>query len=83
MSFLIYVLASYDAWPDYEILAVTSGSKWYYVFFVAFIFLNCFYFVTIPTTVIFASFKSSRSKLVLIDEIKQQNSLLLCFVTLG
>jgi hypothetical protein len=82
MSFLIYVLASYDAWPDYELLAVNT-SAWYYVFFVAFIFLNCFYFVTIPTTVIFASFKNSRSKMVLIDEIKQQNSLLLCFVTLG
>ncbi len=49
----------------------------------AFIILNCFYFVTIPTTVIFASFKSTRSKIVLIDQIKQQNSLLLSFVTLG
>lgn len=66
MSFLIYVLASYDAWPDYELVAV-AASNWYYVFFVAFIFLNCFYFVTIPTTVIFASFKNSRSKIVLID----------------
>ena len=56
---------------------------WYYPFFIAFIFLNCFYFVTIPTTVIFASFKSFRSKIVLIDEIKQRNSLLLCFVCLG
>lgn len=82
MSFLIYVLASYDAWPDYEIVAV-NASPWYYPFFVAFIFLNCFYFVTIPTTVIFASFKSFRSKIVLIDEIKQHNSLLLCFVCLG
>lgn len=82
MSFLIYVLASYDAWPDYELKAV-DASKWYYPFFVAFIFLNCFYFVTIPTTVIFASFKSFRSKIVLLDDIKQRNSLLLCFVSLG
>lgn len=82
MSFIIYVLASYDAWPDYEEKAV-DASLWYYPFFIAFIFLNCFYFVTIPTTVIFASFKSFRSKIVLIDEIKQRNSLLLCFVCLG
>jgi len=78
----MYVLASYDAWPDYEELAITA-SVWYYPLFVAFIFLNCFYFVTIPTTVIFASFKKFRSKIVLIDEIKQRNSLLLCFVCLG
>lgn len=82
MSFLMYVLASYDAWPDYEEKAV-DASLWYYPFFVAFIILNAFYFVTIPTTVIFASFKSFRSKIVLIDDIKQRNSLLLCFVCLG
>lgn len=71
MSFLIYVLASYDAWPDYELKAV-DASKWNYILFVAFIFLNSFYFVTIPTTVIFNSFKNYRSKTVLADEIKQK-----------
>ena len=71
MSFLIYVLASYDAWPDYELKAV-DASQWNYVLFVSFIFLNSFYFVTIPTTVIFNSFKSYRSKIVLADQIKQK-----------
>ena len=71
MSFLIYVLASYDAWPDYELKAV-DANKWNYILFVSFIFLNCFYFVTIPTTVIFNSFKNTRSKMVLADQIKQK-----------
>lgn len=81
-SFLLYILASFDSWPDYWTIAVDS-SRWYYIFFVAFIFLNFFYFVTIPTTVMFSSFKRTRSILMVIDEIQQQNSLLLCFICLG
>ena len=81
-SFIFYILASFDSWPDYWELVVDQ-SKWYYIYFVAFIFLNYFYFVTIPTTVMFNSFKKTRSALMVIDEIQQQNSLLLCFICLG
>ena len=81
-SFLFYILASFDSWPDYQIVVI-DNSKWYYIFLVAFIFLNYFYFVTIPTTVMFNSFKKTRSALMIIDQIHQQNSLLLCFICLG
>ena len=39
--------------------------------------------MTIPTTVMFNSFKKTRSVLMLMDEIRQQDSLLLCFVCLS
>jgi hypothetical protein len=65
-GFLLYILASFDSWPDYWTLAVDS-SRWYYLFYVAFIFLNFFYFVTIPTSVMFNSFKKTRSILMIID----------------
>ncbi len=81
-SFMFYILASFDSWPDYWELAIDQ-SKWIYILYVSFIFLNFFYFVTIPTTVMFNSFKKTRSALMLVDDIQQQNSLLLCFICLG
>lgn len=65
-GFLLYILASFDSWPDYWTMSIDS-SKWYYIFYVAFIFLNFFYFVTIPTTVMFNSFKKTRSYLMVVD----------------
>lgn len=48
-----------------------------------FIIFNVFFFVTIPTSIFFNSFRETRSKILLIDEIKQQHSLIMCFVSLG
>jgi hypothetical protein len=64
-------------------MPVLNASSWYYLFFVSFMFLNLLYFVTIPVTFIFASFKRTRSKIMLLDEVKQKNSLLLCFACLA
>lgn len=80
--FLMYVLSTYDAWPDLE-MPVLNVSSWYYAFFITFMFLNMLYFITIPVTFIFASFRRTRSKIMLLDEVKQQNSLLLCFACLA
>lgn len=82
MIFSMYVLSSYDAYPDNQIPAIQSSFPIYW-FFILFIFLNVFLFVTIPTTILFNSFRQTRSKIILIDEIKQQHSLILAFVSLG
>ena len=47
-----------------------------------FVFANMFLFSSIPGTIIFLVFKEKRSKILLTDEIKQQQSLVLAFVTL-
>lgn len=82
MIFIMYVLSSYDAYPDNQLLAI-QNSIYVYWFFILFIFLNVFFFVTIPTTILFNSFRETRSKTILIDEIKQQHSLIMAFVSLG
>lgn len=64
--FIIYVMSSYDSYPDNQIVAIRQ-SLWIYAFFIFFIFLNVFFFVTIPTTILFNSFRETRSKTILID----------------
>ena len=56
MIFTMYVLSSYDAYPDNQIPAIQSSFA-IYGFFILFIFLNVFLFVTIPTTILFNSFR--------------------------
>ena len=80
--FIMYVLSSYDSYPDNQNIAIRQ-SLWIYGLFILFIFLNVFFFVTIPTTILFNSFRETRSKTILIDEIKQQHSLIMSFVSLG
>ena len=80
--FVFYVLSSYDSYPDNQMVAIKQ-SMWIYAFFIFFIILNVFFFVTIPTTILFNSFRETRSKTILIDEIKQQHSLIMSFVSLG
>lgn len=75
-------MSTYDAYPDNQLIAIRQ-STWIYAFFVIFIFLNVFFFVTIPATIVFNSFRETRSKIILIDEIKQQHSLIMSFVSLG
>lgn len=64
--FIMYVMSSYDSYPDNQLIAIKT-SLWIYGFFICFIFLNVFFFVTIPATVLFGSFRETRSKIILID----------------
>ena len=80
--FIMYILTTYDEYPDNQFVAIRS-SLWVYGFFVAFIFLNIIFFATIPSSLVFKSFIKVRSKIVLVDEIKQQHSLIMSFVSLG
>ena len=82
MIFQVYAVATYDFYPDNAILAVQNYEP-NYIFFIVFIFLNMFIFVTIPGGLIYAKFREIRSKYIIVDEIKQQHSLILAFVTLA
>lgn len=75
-------MSSYDAYPDNQLVGIRT-SLWVYAYFICFIFLNVFFFVTIPATIVYNSFRETRSKIILIDEIKQQHSLIMSFVSLG
>ena len=80
--YITYVNSSYDSYPDNQ-MAVIRWSEWCYALVIAFVLLNMFFFVTIPGTIFFNSFRDTRSKIMLIDEIRQQHSLILGFVSLG
>ncbi len=80
--YITYVNSSYDSYPDNQI-AVIRWSEWCYALVIAFVLLNMFFFVTIPGTIFFNSFRDTRSKIMLVDEIRQQHSLILAFVSLG
>ena len=82
MIFIIYVTGSYDAFPDNQFLAF-SISQWFEIFFLLFVFLNMFLFSSIPGSLLFDSYIDTRSKYILLDEIKMQHSLILAFVSLG
>lgn len=82
MVFVVYVTGSYDAFPDNQLLAF-SISQWFEVFFLLFVFLNMFLFSSIPASLLFDSYIETRSKYILLDEIKMQHSLILAFVSLG
>lgn len=82
MIFIIYVTATYDSYPDNQNLAAQNYLP-NMIYFVVFIFANMFLFSSIPGSIIFIKFKDTRSKTILVDEIKQQHSLLLAFVTLA
>lgn len=81
MIFIVYVTATYDSYPDNQFLAVQNYEP-NYIFFIVFIFLNMFLFSSIPGSLVYNKFRQTRSKLILIDEIRQQHSLILAFVTL-
>lgn len=82
MVFVIYVTGSYDAFPDNQLLSF-SISQWFEAFFLLFVFLNMFLFSSIPASLLFDSYIETRSKYILLDEIKMQHSLILAFVSLG
>ena len=82
MFFIMYINGTYDTYPDNQMPAIKS-SVWYYAFFILFIILNMFMFSSIPGSLIFETYRETRSKLILLDEIKMQNSLIVAFVSLG
>jgi hypothetical protein len=82
MIFVVYVTATYDSFPDNQMLAMQNNEA-NFIYFVVFVFLNMFIFSSIPGSLIYIKFRQTRSKIILIDEIKQQHSLLLAFVTLA
>lgn len=82
MVFIMYICSTHDSYPDNQLLAVQQ-SQYYYGFFIAFIFLNMFLYSSIPGSLLFNTFIETRSKIILIDEIKMQHNMILAFVSLG
>lgn len=80
--FIMYVLTTFDAYPDNQLVAIRV-TLWIYGFFIIFIFLNALFFVTIPTNILLNSIKDTRSKTIIIDEIEQQHNLVMAFIALG
>ena len=80
--FIMYVLTTFDAYPDNQLVAIRINT-WIYAFFIIFIFLNALFFVTIPTNILLSSIKETRSKTIIIDEIEQQHNLIMAFIALG
>jgi len=56
MIYQVYAVATYDFYPDNAILAVQNYEP-NYIFFIVFIFLNMFIFVSIPGGLIYAKFR--------------------------
>jgi hypothetical protein len=82
MIYHVYGVATYDFFPDYQMLAMQNYQP-NYIFYAVFIFFNMFLFVSIPGAVIYSKYRETRSRYILMDEIKQQHSLILAFVTLA
>lgn len=82
MIFMVYITATYDSYPDNQILIIQNSEPNYF-YYIAFIFANMFIFSSIPGSLIYIKFRDTRSKILLIDEIRQQHSLILAFVTLA
>jgi uncharacterized SAM-binding protein YcdF (DUF218 family) len=82
MIYQVYAVGTYDFYPDNQILAVQNYQP-NYIFFIVFIFFNLFLFTPIPGGLIYNKFRENRSKYIIVDEIKQQHSLILAFVTLA
>ena len=82
MIFQTYALSTYDNYPDNQMLAFQNHPP-NVIYYLVFIFLNMFLFVEIPATIFYNRFRETRSKYIIVDEIKQQHSLILAFVTLA
>lgn len=82
MIFIVYVASTYDSFPDNQILAMQNNQA-NYIFFVILILIDFFLFSSIPGELIYTKYMETRSKLLIADEIRQQHSLILAFVTLA
>ena len=56
MIFSMYILSSYDNFPDNEWFSI-QNYKPNYIFFVVFIFLNYFLFTIIPGSLVYNKFR--------------------------
>lgn len=66
MIFIVYVTATYDSYPDNQMLAAQNYLP-NMIYFIVFIFANMFLFSSIPGSLIYIKFKDTRSKILLID----------------
>jgi uncharacterized SAM-binding protein YcdF (DUF218 family) len=82
MIFQVYAVGTYDFYPDNQVLAVQNYQP-NYIFYIVYILFNLFLFTPIPGGLIYNKFRETRSKYIIVDEIKQQHSLILAFVTLA
>ena len=82
MIFIVYVTATYDSYPDNQTLSIQNFEP-NYIYFIIFIFMNMFLFSSIPGSLIYIKFRARRSQILVADEIRQQHSLILAFVTLA
>lgn len=64
MIFLTYITATYDAFPDNQILAMQNYEP-NYIIFIVFAFSNMFLFSSIPGELIYIKFIDTRSKILL------------------
>lgn len=82
MIFVMYVTATYDSYPDNQLVAIQDYEPNYF-FFIIFIFLNMFLFSSIPGSIVYNKFRNTRSQLIIVDGIRQQHSLIYAFMTLS
>jgi hypothetical protein len=82
LTFILYVQGSDSSAPDSKFLALQNYEP-NSIYFITFIFANMFLFSLIPGFIIYYKFRQTHSKIILADELRQQQSLLLAFVTLA
>ncbi|EGR34851.1 hypothetical protein IMG5_000790 [Ichthyophthirius multifiliis] len=80
-SNILYILITFDGYPDC-LMPAYQQSEYYLLYFMSYILLYLFIFIPIPVAVVFEAFRNQRSKLVIMDRIKQKEALLACFVCL-
>lgn len=66
MIFMVYVTATYDSYPDNQLLVIQNYEP-NYIYYIVFIFCNMFLFSSIPGSLIYIKFRDTRSKIILID----------------
>lgn len=66
MIYVVYVTATYDSFPDNQVLAL-QNSQGNFTYFAVFVFLNMFIFSSIPGSLIYLKFRQTRSKIILLD----------------
>lgn len=67
----MYILSSYDAYPDNQLVLI-ENQEWIYAIFIVFIFLNFFFFVTIPTSILFNSFNETYQRIVTFEQMNKK-----------
>lgn len=80
--FLMYVLTTFDNYPDSQQNILKTG-LWIYPFFIVYILLIALLFAAIPINIIMDSIKETRSKSIIIDELEQQHNIIMSFIALG